>query len=266
MLSGGVAGFTVDIASYPINTVYTRIIASTSKDNIHKQIKNNTKSVFSGIQTMLFISVPSGSFYFIGFEFFKKFAISTNIFGKDSIIPSAFGGIGAEICNSLTRTPFEMIKQNIQVGNEKNIIGSLKNIYKRYGLVGFYRGFFAMSFRDIPFSVIQISFYDYLKNKFNNNNNLDPGINGALMGFIAGFTSGALTTPNDIILTKILVDKDNNINTIKKAINYIYSHNGIQGFYKAWYIRGLLIGTGGIFFFSAYEKIKQIILSHNYIN
>ncbi len=68
-------------------------------------------------------------------------------------------------------------------------------------VIGFYKGYLSLVLRDIPFSMIQLSFYERLKSL-----RLFPSLpedyaNG-LNGSIAGAVSGFIVTPMDVLKTR----------------------------------------------------------------
>lgn len=68
-----------------------------------------------------------------------------------------------EIAQALVRNPFEVIKQNLQVGKYHNNFEAARDIFKHKGLRGFYSGYYSLIMREIPFSGIQFPFYEILK-------------------------------------------------------------------------------------------------------
>ena len=68
-----------------------------------------------------------------------------------------------EISQALVRNPFEVIKQNLQVGKYKSMLECTVDIYRHKSISGFYAGYFSFIMREIPFSSIQFPFYEILK-------------------------------------------------------------------------------------------------------
>jgi solute carrier family 25 S-adenosylmethionine transporter 26 len=69
----------------------------------------------------------------------------------------------AESTQALIRNPFEVIKQNLQVGKYHSNLEACYDIFKHKGIGGFYQGYFTLIMREIPFSSIQFPFYEILK-------------------------------------------------------------------------------------------------------
>lgn len=173
----------------------------------------------------------------------------------------------AEATQALARNPFEVIKQNQQIGKYETIMQAGRDIYSHKGIAGFYRGYLSLIMREIPFSGLQFPLYEYLKRlqvaylaktrgtspeqvelKFWNN-----AINGSLAGSIAGF----VITPIDVIKTRrMTADVEKSQISIPKLVSEIYSEAGMRGLYRGAMMRVLYLSFGGSAFFGIYEKIK----------
>lgn len=69
-----------------------------------------------------------------------------------------------EIVACLVRVPTELVKQRAQVSNNLiSILNITKEIYKKEKFLGFYRGYMSTVFREIPFSFIEFSLWEFLK-------------------------------------------------------------------------------------------------------
>ena len=160
VLAGGIAAMITDLTFFPLETIKTRLQASS------KFLKRSIfKNVYSGISAQVAISFPAGSIYFVGYEgtkfMFDSQLISNNLtFYQKSFL----GGIGAETLRVLLINPFEIVKQQIQVGQQTTLTKSMAYMFRSQGLFGFYRGFWSLLGREIPFSCIQMPIYEVVLN------------------------------------------------------------------------------------------------------
>tara|TARA_B110000305_G_scaffold223360_1_gene267827 strand:- start:53 stop:310 length:258 start_codon:yes stop_codon:yes gene_type:complete len=69
----------------------------------------------------------------------------------------------AECSQALIRNPSEVIKQQLQIGSHDNMSTAIKEVFKHQGIKGFYTGYLSLIMREIPFSSIQMPFYEMLK-------------------------------------------------------------------------------------------------------
>lgn len=63
----------------------------------------------------------------------------------------------------MVRTPTEIIKQRMQMGVYDSLPEAFNAIRTAEGLAGFYRGYWSMIAREIPFSFIQFPLWESLK-------------------------------------------------------------------------------------------------------
>jgi len=169
-----------------------------------------------------------------------------------------------EASQVLVRNPFELVKQNMQIGKYKTLKEAITDIYKSNGLRGLYRGYFVTVIREIPFGLIQYPLYEYCKTKFRNRefNILDTCKAGAIAGGISAF----LTTPIDVVKTRIMTSGDKTFDFRKfiPTLKNVYENEGINKLFSGVYIRVFYISVGGMIFFGTNEYLKtKLNFKHN---
>jgi solute carrier family 25 S-adenosylmethionine transporter 26 len=159
-----------------------------------------------------------------------------------------------EASQLIVRTPFELIKQNMQIGKYTTIKEGVVDIFKTNGITGLYRGYFITFLREVPFGLIQYPLYEYFKKRITTKSDLAYAFCGAKAGAIAAF----ITTPIDVIKTRIMTSSDNShsINRIIYTISNILRNESFSVLFSGVHIRVIYITVGGMFFFGANEKIK----------
>lgn len=256
------AALSCDISYYPMDTLKVRIQAKNTSSE-----KLNIKSLYKGSSIVLLMSVPSGCFYFIGYDLFKYIIIANNVTNNDHII-NMFGGIGAELFNTMIRTPFETVKQNMQNSVGKNPLDAFRIIYNDGGIKELYRGFLPMLSREVPYSILLLPIYEVIKKYYKAKNikenrqviDLDF-YQSSVVGVVSGFLASFLTVPNDVVKTKIMTDRGHHYNGIKNTIKLIYKEDGFSGFFRGWKIRSFMIALTNVPYFIAYEQTKQFMKS-----
>lgn len=149
------------------------------------------------------------------------------------------------------------MKQNLQINNYNNIREAVKSIYRTNGILGFLRGYTITLLRDIPFGLIQFPIYEAIKRKMNKKSL--TLIDSSIAGGIAGSIAAILTTPLDVIKTRIMVNKSKSKTMIIKEIY----KDGFTHFFSGLKWRVIYISIGGIFFFSTNEYIKKKLGYYN---
>lgn len=172
-----------------------------------------------------------------------------------------FAGFLSGLGLSLITLPIDNIRIKLQsVQNLKNT-GTVQyrnngmkdvaiDIYKTYGLTGFYIGFPISLARECIASTIYFGSFEYMKNreKINYHRKDIKNLHKFLYGAIAGGLNWIITLPIDIVKTKLISDtiKVNN-SQYKGAYDCclsIYKMHGLKGFYSGFsvvFLRGVLV-------------------------
>lgn len=163
-----------------------------------------------------------------------------------------------EAAQVLVRNPFELIKQNMQIGKYATVTQAIRDIYAKNGITGFYRGYYVTVLREIPFGLVQYPLYEYFKSKKKQEGMFFYSLCGAKAGGIAAF----VTTPIDVIKTRIMTapDKAFDMRHIVQTFRSIYQNEGPLKLFSGVHIRVLYISVGGMMFFGANEFFKSLFV------
>lgn len=120
-------------------------------------------SKYRGFISAMLASFPCAAMFWCSYEF-SKYQLKRHTTGYLNInVQHMLAAATGEICQALVRNPFEVIKQNLQVGKYKNMLECAVDIFKHKSIGGFYAGYYSLIMREIPFSSIQFPFYEVLK-------------------------------------------------------------------------------------------------------
>ena len=156
---------------------------------------------------------------------------------------------------------------------------AIKSILKEEGVRGFYTGFFSTAIRDMPFMVILFVTYDQLKaysvegSRMNadksglGSKSLDSiykiklrGGEAMAYGGIAGALAGWLTTPFDVIKTRIMTHADPKTRpSFFSASRKLNAENGIRSFFVGAGPRSCWWFCVCSIFFQTYEGMKDML-------
>jgi solute carrier family 25 (mitochondrial S-adenosylmethionine transporter), member 26 len=172
-----------------------------------------------------------------------------------------FAAVLGEASQVMFRNPFELIKQNMQIGKYNTMKEAILKIYQQNGIKGLYRGYFVTVFREIPFGLIQYPLYEKLKKKKLGNSRYGDTFTYCLCGAQAGGIAAFLTTPIDVVKTRIMTTgKGDNFDISKMIPTFIaiYKNEGAAKLFSGVHVRVAYITIGGMMFFGANEYFKKV--------
>lgn len=158
LLSGAVAGTTVDLILYPLDTVKTRLQATAGA----KLSMSTFKGLFDGVAPAIAASAPCAAVFFGAYDSMKR-VLSNRLPDDCATVAHAGAAAGADMVQSVVRVPFEVIKQRVQAGVDASGRAALASVLKTQGPRGLYRGWGALAMRDLPFDIIEFPLYEWFK-------------------------------------------------------------------------------------------------------
>lgn len=137
-------------------------------------------------------------------------------------------------------------------------------IIRNLGLVGLYKGASACLLRDVPFSAIYFPTYAHLKkDMFGESQTKKLGILQLLTaGAIAGMPAAYLTTPADVIKTRLQVEArkgDTTYTGLTHAAKTIWKEEGFRAFFKGGPARIFRSSPQFGFTLAAYEVLQSTL-------
>jgi solute carrier family 25 (mitochondrial aspartate/glutamate transporter), member 12/13 len=137
-------------------------------------------------------------------------------------------------------------------------------IVKNLGLAGLYKGCVACLSRDVPFSAIYFPTYAHLKKDvFGESPTKKLGVLQLLTaGAIAGMPAAYLTTPFDVIKTRLQVEArkgDTTYTGLRHAATTILKEEGFSAFFKGGAARVLRSSPQFGFTLAAYEVLQSLL-------
>ncbi|SJM87260.1 probable Mitochondrial aspartate-glutamate transporter AGC1 [Zygosaccharomyces bailii] len=277
---GSVAGCIGATAVYPIDLVKTRMQAQRSlslyKNSLDCFLKaisrDGIKGLYSGLGPQLLGVAPEKAIKLTVNDMMRK--LSTDKAGKISVKAEIFSGACAGACQVIFTNPLEVVKIRLQVKSEyaKDSIHlsetSALGIVKKLGFMGLYKGVLACLMRDVPFSAIYFPTYAHVKkNIFNLNPQSTTGRSRLktwellLSGALAGMPAAFLTTPCDVIKTRLQIDPrkgEIRYHGIAHAARTIMKEEGFKSFFKGGGARVLRSSPQFGFTLAAYEMFKGV--------
>ncbi|CAG7947438.1 unnamed protein product [Penicillium nalgiovense] len=308
LISGAIAGLTVDCSLYPLDTIKTRL--QKARDHTAPQtrvsLRQTFRGIYAGLPSVLFGSAPSAASFFIVYDGVKRTLLApqpanskTNPQSRSHIIltHSLASSLG-EIAACAVRVPTEVIKQRAQAGlfggssllALKDIL-SLRHaaptstttttstpVAKRgYSQVfrELYRGAGITIAREIPFTVLQFTMWESMKEAYGKRylrtaetassiaETQIPASTSAMFGSVAGAIAAGLTTPLDVIKTRVMLARrgDGGVDApvrLKEVVRGI-AREGPGAFWRGITPRVTWIGIGGAVFLGSYQYASNTL-------
>ncbi|KAF7986101.1 hypothetical protein HWV62_41525 [Athelia sp. TMB] len=255
LAAGGIAGTSVDLLFFPIDTVKTRL---QSPQGFLQA--GGFKGVYKGIGSVVVGSAPGAAIFFSTYETMKKVSPFPEHLAP---LTHMLAASTSEIAACLVRVPTEVVKSRTQTSTFGALGSSswqaAKLTLARDGWKGFYRGFGSTIMREIPFTSLQFPLYELLKRQLSQRLGRQPlyAHEAAICGSIAGGTAAALTTPLDVLKTRVMLDMRNasteKLPSLAARLRQIYATEGVKALFAGAVPRTLWISAGGAVFLGAYE-------------
>ncbi|KAF4365921.1 hypothetical protein G4B88_008394 [Cannabis sativa] len=220
-----------------------------------------------------------------------KQTLLTSLPEKFSALAHLTAGIIGGAASSLIRVPTEVVKQRMQTGQFASAPNVVRLIIAKEGFKGLYAGYGSFLLRDLPFDAIQFCMYEQLRIGYKIARKIGLEICGwrifpncyfsafpsflednplarrelndletAMIGAFAGAITGAITTPLDVIKTRVMVQgSTKQYKGICDCVGSIMREEGSRIFFKGTALRVLCIGIGGSIFFGVLERTKQMM-------
>ncbi|GMM54599.1 citrin [Maudiozyma humilis] len=279
---GSIAGCIGATMVYPIDFIKTRMQAQRSNAKYKNSIDCLTKVVKSEGITGLYSGL---GFQLIGVAPEKAIKLTVNDFMRNKLVdgqnrlsvPSEIlSGASAGMCQVIFTNPIEIVKIRLQVKSEYAASADITavKIIRSLGITGLYKGVAACLMRDVPFSAIYFPTYAHLKKDLFQFDPQDKTKRNRLKtwelllaGAIAGMPAAFLTTPFDVVKTRLQIEPkqgETRYKGIFHAFRTILKEESYRSFFKGGGARVLRSSPQFGFTLAAYELFKNIFPVPNF--
>lgn len=253
-VAGAAAGVVVETILYPIDTIKTRLQAVRGGGEII------LKGLYSGLAGNLVGVLPASAIFVGVYEPAKQKLLKSLPENFSALAHLTAGAVGGAT-SSIVRVPTEVVKQRMQTGQFASAPDAVRLIVAKEGIRGLYAGYGSFLLRDLPFDAIQFCIYEQLRIGYRlaaRRDLSDP--ENAMIGAFAGAVTGAITTPLDVIKTRLMVQGSaTQYKGIFHCVSTVAREEGSSAFFKGMGPRVLWIGIGGSIFFGVLERTKLLL-------
>eukprot|EP00163_Fabomonas_tropica_P019063 TRINITY_DN3352_c0_g1_i1.p1 TRINITY_DN3352_c0_g1~~TRINITY_DN3352_c0_g1_i1.p1 ORF type:complete len:234 (-),score=52.42 TRINITY_DN3352_c0_g1_i1:608-1309(-) len=226
-----------------------------------------SRSFYKGFGIVMLFTGPAHALYFGGYEVSKKV-----LPGHGTAWNHLTAGFIAEIFGATLWVPMDVVKQNLQIqghGDKVLYQGSvdcLRKIGQSEGIRGLYKGYWASIATFGPWAALYFLGYEQCKTwsrqalQREEDADLPFAVNLGC-GFIAGLVSAGITTPVDVIKTRLQTQSLDNTNSLQ-LVRDMMKNEGVAAFGKGLTARMLWIAPAAALTIAFYEQGKQFINHH----
>lgn len=169
-----------------------------------------------------------------------------------------------EVAACAVRVPTEVVKQRAQALEYRSSMSALAAILQQRHSVGslgvfreLYRGWNITIMREVPFTVIQFPLWEAMKEwrRRTSGSSMISALDSATYGSVAGAIAAGLTTPLDVLKTRMMLSRERQ-GTLT-LLRQILQESGPRAFFAGIGPRIFWISAGGFVFLGTYQ------LAHN---
>ncbi|KYB27322.1 solute carrier family 25 member 44 [Tribolium castaneum] len=283
------SSFTVRCALYPLTLIKTRLQVQKHNDIYTGMFDAYGKIYryegFSGLYRGFWVSsvqIISGVFYISVYEGVRHLLAQKNI---DSRVRALIAGGSASIVGQTIIVPFDVLSQHLMMMGVQNgdklafntlgiaikpgtsklalTLEIAKEIFRRDGIGGFYRGYMASLAAYVPNSALWWGFYHFYQDELHA---VMPSWVSHLFiqtvaGTLGGFTTTIITNPLDVIRARLQVQR---IESMKCAFRDLWVEEGVRMFSKGLSARLIQSATFSFSIILGYETIKRVSVNDEY--
>lgn len=216
-------------------------------------------ALYRGFVPTMAMAVPANVLYFVCYESLK------DSLGDKSLLVPTFAGAVARVFAVAAVSPLELLKTRMQHRHHQNHLRNTIEMVRAAGPSVLFRGFFPTLWRDVPFSGIYWTAYEYLKRTWRIDSNYSGGFLRHFYGtFAAGAMAGSiaaiLTIPFDVVKTRMQVDLGSGMTnpSLWAHLKSIYRTEGISGLTRGLIPRVGKVAPSCAIMISSYELSKRI--------
>ena len=267
--ASGLAAAVVKIILQPIDTIKTVQQASKVGMGPIRAMSEVVRSrgvlgLWSGVGITVLGSSPSVAVYFGVYSSVKTRLtkmLPTNATQLSKLVAVAFAATCGNTVASVLRAPYEVLKQRIQAGEHATTLEAFRHSWKVDGPLGlFSKGKLSSQiFRDVPYAIVTLVSYEILqglvkralaarestraKGSEEGSQTLSHGGSSILLdrlsdksaldavcGAAAGGLGSLLTTPMDVIKTRMMTGNAGRYSSVLDAIRIMYKEEGLGCF------------------------------------
>jgi solute carrier family 25, member 39/40 len=213
------------------------------------------------------MAVPANVIYFVGYDTLRT-SLPSSI---PSTLAPLIAGMSARTFAVAAISPLELFRTRLQAyhptenaSSFRSVLDGISSLVREQGLRSLWRGLELTLWRDVPFSGIYWTGYEYLRRKFKEHEVFRRGGEGGFFeeAFTAGWFSGTLaaflTQPFDVSKTRRQVYSGGEISSTIRLMSMIRKEEGVRGLWKGFVPRMLKVAPACAIM---YSRLLNMLMS-----
>ncbi|EAN90995.1 putative mitochondrial carrier protein [Trypanosoma cruzi] len=249
VFAGCVSGVCSTCITNPLDTIRVRLSASRgATGKPHKSLLYTVRDLFGmgvghafsrGLGANMMASLPSNGIYLPSYRFLQEEMAQL---GVDERIRPALCAIGAVCTTNLTLAPLFLVRTRVQVDDRMTVREVFRDVMRREGFVGFYRGTVTNIGGRFVEEGLFWSVYELLKRitkegSFKDSNSfLLTSAAMVSLTMVSKLVAVGVAYPYNVVITHLrtvnLVTRQCEHTRFFPTIRHIYQADGVVGFYK----------------------------------
>jgi solute carrier family 25 (mitochondrial iron transporter), member 28/37 len=254
---------TSKLALYPLDTIAVQFQTSTRRPLLSIPLK----AYYRGIGVTLLTVTPATALYLATRE-----AAQTALIPHlgDSALNDAASGVLAELAGSVLFTPMEVLKARLQIsrsGQEGKLLYQLRDIARKEGMRGFYRGYVMGIASYIPYNVLWWTTYGKTRRSMSKKG---PAVQIACGAGVAAMFSAGFIHPLELVKTRYQVATSGTVAAVgvvagsgrpgqeglMQVVRNVVSEKGVKGFYAGFAPTLMRSVPSAVIMMSVFEHLK----------
>lgn len=226
--------------------------------------------LYRGILSNMMKEAPNAAIYLGVYELLKNVLLSTTMFHDLPLLVFVIAGALGDAIGSIVRCPAEIVNKRLQLGVSADASSALRDAFlTTEGRQSSFVAWEALLWRDVPYGGIQIALYEFGRQYITLHPgfiSLGPGVVAdVLTGAIAGTIAAMMTTPADVLVTRLSVQNPQSyLETgrymdVVSTMRRIVREEGVGALFSGCLQRGVYYAPLIGLFFALYEGTRHVV-------
>lgn len=261
LVAGGVAGFAEHFVMFPCDTIKTRMQGGRGRSirGVVRHLWRHERltHLYRGCVPTLVSAVPAHGAYFSVYEAFKR------LFGDQTNLGIAAAAGFATVAHDTVSTPFDVVKQRMQMDKLRSFKSSLdcaRRIIGSEGVPALFRSLPTTIIMNVPhFAAYWVAYegtLTTLSGKSSRNREEEMTVDYMAAGFIAGACAAVVSFPFDTVKTHLQLGHGRDF---RDTFGQLMQRRGMRGLFKGVIPRIMYTAPSGAIMMVTYETVKSAL-------